>query len=142
MTAIFRNSDRITSQARKSTDAEKHIIFQMWMCSSPYDLAPCLIAYKNVTGEFPPLPPTPLWHSAMKLVNLAYTDGLVVVHEGETPKGMVTDYDITPPSDEARRQAHEAREEAGYYKGIRRLSGKTDRVQINPVSQNQYPLHW
>lgn len=139
MTAIFRNSDRLTKEARNSDDPIKHIIFRCWICTSPYDLAPCLIAYKNLTGDYPEMPQTPLWQSALQICHNAYNQGLEVVHGRTTEKGLVTNYDITPPSDEARRQAYQAREAAGYYKGIRRLSHKTDRV---PLTNHQLPKIW
>jgi len=105
-----------------------------------YDMAIVISAFKLATGALPPPCTSPLGKAAERIAEafLAKCEGVQVQGQGvdRSPKGLVTDYDITPPSDKARKDNAAWREKHGLIHVGDRLVHK--KVGIG----GGFPLHW
>lgn len=137
MSAIIVRANLIIRTAKSTVDPELFLIQNMVMKTSPIDLAPVILAYQHVTGKVPEVTGD-LMARAIKIAAHALSGAPSTPLEGTTEKGLVTDYDIVPPSDLARSQAAQLRRETGVgqYRGPRliravpRPSGYLPHVQL------------
>lgn len=126
--AISKNSEAKLISAKRHSDPAAHLIYQMFLAKSAYDLAVLVLAYQTLTGTKVDLPsPPPMFKRALGLIQELDTVPAEIVApyitrnvDGAPSTQVTTDWGaILPPSDLARKQAQEARVEKGVYHGIR-----------------------
>ena len=118
--AILHKAASLSDLAKSQKDPVQFLIQVMLQKTSAFDLAPVILAYQEVTGIVPHNP-SDLWQRALGVAAEAIQAPLESVVGAHSEKGLVTDYFIAPPSDQARADAHALRKAtgAGEYRGPR-----------------------
>lgn len=146
---LIRDSEKLANLALGMQDPDIFLIGRMFIAKSVQDLATAIRAWWLIYDEFSidlPENHNPIWekaHALVQYVNENPTAGPNSFIEGfkTTPAGMVGDYDITPPSDEARRQRIEWRKQHGLVHVGARHVGIRPSGRVSRFDQ-RYPTHW
>ena len=115
-------------------------VFMKMAGDDPHQLALVLAAAMMAFPNAPKPETHPQFKLANKLLEQLQLEGVINLQLRETPKGLCADYDITRPSDEARKQYAEARAQEGKtYMGPRAVGMRAARrgVQRTIVSVGQ-----
>ncbi len=125
----FQHATALLKLARTMPDPHAHLITEMGKCKTANDLAIPLCAYSQLDSNFT-LPQTPMFVSAQTIIDnaLYYEEQEFarklgfpeVTFPGGPKNNLCTDYNMTMPSDQARREAAALRDKHGQSTGLTR----------------------
>lgn len=146
MSAILKISAQKQKSALTHTDPLDHLILNMFLARSPFDLAVLIHAYQTIAGKPVEVPvgAHPMWSRALDVLKAVDTVPGEIVSEyvtrgldGAPSTRTTTDWgSFLPMSDKARSDAAKERQEKGVYHGIRRQRERDPRpYQEHPVTK-------